>query len=376
MGATTTNSPQRTALYEEHKSLNGKIVDFAGWEMPVQYSGVLDEHKTVRTQVGLFDVSHMGEVLVTGRGALEWLQKMVTNDLSKVAVGQAQYAALCYDNGTIVDDIITYRKGADSFFICVNAGNAKKDVAWLKDHLPTSGVVLEDLSAEYSQIAIQGPRSRELLQEAVDIKIGDMKYYWFAEGKVFGTPAIIARTGYTGELGFEVYIPNSAARMVWRGLLEVGQKYGVKPCGLGARDTLRLEMGYLLYGNDMDDTTNALECGLGWVTKFAKGDFIGASALRTANEQGLKRKLVGFEMVDKAIGRHGYKIFGSESGGSEIGHVTSGSVGPSVGKNVGMAYVTTDKSVLGSDIWVEIRGERKHAKVAKKPFYTHGTANS
>lgn len=376
MASQTPGNARRTALYAEHQNAKAKIVDFAGWEMPVQYSGVLDEHKTVRTAVGLFDVSHMGEVLVTGRGALEFLQKMVTNDLSKVAVGQAQYSALCYENGTLVDDIVVYRKGADSFFICVNASNVQKDFEWLQSHVPKAGVSLENLSDEYSQIAIQGPKARDLMAKAVDIKLQDLRYYHFAEGKVMGVPSTIARTGYTGELGYEIYIPNSAAPMVWRGLLEVGAEFGVKPCGLGARDTLRLEMGYLLYGNDMDDTTTALECGLQWVTKFDKGEFLGAQTLKAQKEKGLSRKLVGFEMVDKAIGRHGYPVFATETAQESCGVVTSGSVGPTVGKNVGMAYLPVEKSAVGETFWIEIRNERKKAVVAKKPFYTNGTANS
>lgn len=371
-----TQTSRKTALFDTHVAAKGKIVDFAGWQMPVQYTTVIDEHKTVREKVGLFDVSHMGEINVTGRGALEFLQKMVTNDLSKTVVGQAQYSGLCYDNGTLVDDIIVYRRGADSFFICVNASNVAKDFAWLSEHAPKSGVVLENLSDEYAQIAIQGPKARELMMSVCDIKMGDLKYYFFAEGKVMGVPSIIARTGYTGELGYEVYIPQKSAPMIWSGLMEMGEKFGVKPCGLGARDTLRLEVGYLLYGNDMDDTTTALECGLGWVTKFDKGDFMGSAALKQQKQEGLKRKLVGFEMVDKAIGRHGYKIFSSLDAPSPIGEVTSGSVGPSINKNIGMAYVTTPFADLGKEIYIDVRGDRKKAVVAKKPFFTQGTAQA
>ncbi len=366
----------KTPLNKAHRAAKARMVEFGGWDMPVQYSGVIDEHKTVRSAVGLFDVSHMGEVVVTGRGALEFLQRMVTNDLSKVVIGQAQYTALCYDNGTLVDDIIVYRRGHDTFFICVNASNADKDFAWLKEHQPKQGVILENLSADYAQIAVQGPRSRELLSEIVDIKVNDLKYYHFSEGKVLGVPALIARTGYTGELGYEIYVPANSAENIWNALMNAGEKYGVKPCGLGARDTLRLEVGYLLYGNDMDNTTNALECGLGWVTKFDKGDFIGREALLKQKEAGLKRKLVGFEMIDKAIGRHGYPLFLSEENPEAVGVVTSGTLGPCLGKNIGMAYVPTEISTLGAEFFIEIRGERKKAKVVKKPFYTQGTAQS
>lgn len=369
-------SLKRTPLNAEHRALGARMVDFGGWDMPVQYSGVVDEHRAVRTAVGLFDVSHMGEILVSGRGALDFLQHMTTNDISKTIIGQAQYGAFCTPQGTIIDDIIVYRKGLDSFFICVNASNADKDFAWLQKNIPTSGVVLENLSDDYAQIALQGPKARELLAQVVDIKINDLKYYHFSEGKVFGTPAIIARTGYTGELGYELYIPAASAPGIWQGLLKNGAQFGIKPCGLGARDTLRLEMGYLLYGNDMDDARTALECGLGWVTKFDKGNFIGSEALKTQKQLGISNKLVGFEMVDRAIGRHGYPIFSSATASVPMGVVTSGSPGPSVGKNVGMAYVSEEHSRLGQEIWIEIRSERKLAKVVKKPFYTQGTAQS
>ncbi|NBO38780.1 glycine cleavage system aminomethyltransferase GcvT [bacterium] len=365
---------KRTPLNEEHRRLGARMVDFGGWDMPVQYSGVLDEHKIVRTSVGLFDVSHMGELMVSGRGANDFLQRMTTNDVTKIAIGQAQYSALCKDDGRVIDDIIVYRRGIDSFLVCVNASNAEKDEQWLRAHLPSSGVVLENQSAEYAQIAVQGPKARELVQQFVDINIAGLKYYWFAEGKVLGQPSIIARTGYTGELGYELYVPAQHSPRIWAALVEGAQKFGGKPCGLGARDTLRLEMGYLLYGNDMDESINALECGLGWVTKFAKGEFIGSTALAEQKERGLSRQLVGIQMLDKAIARHGYKIFSALEGGRELGWVTSGTVAPSLNLNVGMAYVAPEFSPVGSEIFVEIRNERKRALVVKKPFYTNGTA--
>jgi aminomethyltransferase len=365
---------KRTPLNDEHRRLGARMVDFGGWDMPVQYSGVIDEHKTVRTAVGLFDVSHMGELMVSGRGANDFLQRMTTNDITKIAVGQAQYSALCKEDGCVIDDIIVYRRGMDSFLVCVNASNTTKDEQWLRAHLPSSGVVLENESEAYAQIAVQGPKARELVQQVVDINISQLKYYWFAEGKVLGQPSIIARTGYTGELGFELYVPSQGASKIWSALVEAAQKFGGKPCGLGSRDTLRLEMGYLLYGNDMDESINALECGLGWVTKFSKGEFLGSKALAAQKEAGLKRQIVGLQMVDKAIARHGYKVFSASEGGKELGWVTSGTVGPSINLNVGMAYVTPEFAAVGSDIFVEIRGERKAAKVVKKPFYANGTA--
>lgn len=371
----TSQTPlKQTPLNAEHRRLGARMVDFGGWDMPVQYSGVIDEHKTVRTSVGLFDVSHMGELLVSGRGANDYLQRMTTNDVTRIAIGQAQYSAICKPDGGVIDDIIIYRRGIDSFLVCVNASNVTKDEQWLTSHLPSSGVVLENASEAYAQIAVQGPKARDVVQRVVDINISQLKYYWFTEGKVIGQPSIIARTGYTGELGFELYVPAQQAPRIWSALLEAVQPLGGKPCGLGARDTLRLEMGYLLYGNDMDETTNALECGLGWVTKFAKGEFMGSSALSAQKESGLKRQLVGLQMIDKAIARHGYKLFSALEGGVELGWVTSGTVGPSVNQNVAMGYVTPEKAAIGSEVFVEIRGERKAAKVVKKPFYQSGTA--
>lgn len=362
-----------TPLYEEHVALGARMVPFAGWQMPVQYSGLVDEHKCVRNAVGLFDVSHMGEINITGRGALEFLQHMTLNDVAKLNIGQAQYNAFCYENGTIVDDIIIYKRGYDSFFICVNASNIEKDFAWLKEYAPKQGVIIENLTDDYAQIAIQGPKSRELVSKVVDIKIHDLAYYHFTEGKVLGVPSIIARTGYTGELGYELYLPASSAAKVWRALLQSGVDYGVKPCGLGARDTLRLECGYLLYGNDMDQTKTAIECGLSWITKFDKPDFIGRKALLLQKEAGTKIKMVAIEMQDKAIGRHGYKIFSEQDNGIEIGIITSGSPSPTLTKNIGMAYVNSEYAKLGNKIWVEIRGDKKAAIVVKKPFYTQGS---
>jgi len=345
------------------------MVPFAGWNMPVQYSGVVEEHKTVRNAVGIFDVSHMGEINVTGRGAVDFLQKLTINNLSKIDIGQAQYNAFCYENGTVVDDIIVYKRGFDSFLICVNAGNTDKDFAWLVEHCPKQGVVLENLSDEYAQIAVQGPKSRELISKVVDIKIGELAYYHFSEGKVFGAPAIIARTGYTGELGYELYVPPETAPKIWKALLQAGQEFGVKPCGLGCRDTLRLEAGYLLYGNDMDDKSTAIECGLGWITSFDKGPFIGRETLVQQKETRTTKKLVGFEMQDKAIARHGYRVFAGPEGATPIGVVTSGCPSPTLNKNIGMGYVSTEFSKLGTPIWIEIRDRKIPAMVVKKTFY-------
>ena len=365
---------KKTPLYESHIALKARMVPFVGWNMPVQYSGLVDEHKNVRSQVGLFDVSHMGEINVTGRGALNFLQKLTLNDISKTTIGQAQYNAFCYPNGTLIDDIIVYRRGFDNFFICVNAGNIDKDYAWLVDNSPKQGVQIENLSQAYAQIAIQGPKSKELLSKVIDINIDNLPYYYFSEGKALGIPSIIARTGYTGELGYELYIPTHGALKVWNGLLETGNNLGVKPCGLGARDTLRLEVGYLLYGNDMNDEVTALECGLGWITKFEKESFIGKDALLQQKQNGLNKKLVGFEMSDKTIARRGYKIFESRNSAEGNGIVTSGSPSPSLSKNIGLGYVPSSLANIGTEIFVEIRGEKHPARVVKKPFYAQGTA--
>jgi aminomethyltransferase len=365
---------KKTPLNAEHRALKGRMVDFGGWDLPVQYTTVVDEHKTVRTAVGLFDVSHMGEVLVEGPKALEFLNSITTNNIAKMVDGQAQYNAMCYENGTLVDDIIVYRRNAESYFVVVNASNTDKDFEWMKKHLPASGVKIENQSAQWGQIAVQGPKARALVQELVNIPLEGMKFYTFAEGQTCGIPSIIARTGYTGELGFELYVPAKDAPKVWTALLEAGQKYGVKPIGLGARDTLRLEVGYLLYGNDMDNTTTAQECGLDWVTRFDKGNFIGRDVLLNQKEKGLTRQLVGFEMIDKAIGRHGYPIFASQEGGEACGTVTSGTMGPSISVNFGMAYVPSHLATDNSTIWVEVRGERKQAKIVSRPFYKQGTA--
>jgi len=297
---------KKTPLHESHSALKARMVSFAGWDMPVQYSGLVDEHKNVRSHVGLFDVSHMGEINVTGRGALDFLQKLTINDISKISIGQAQYNAFCYPSGTLIDDIIIYKRGFDNFFICVNAGNSDKDYVWLLDNCPKQGVHLENLSQDYAQIAIQGPKSKELVSKVVDIKIDNLPYYHFSEGKTLGIPSLIARTGYTGELGYELYLPATSALKIWNGLLEAGQNLGVKPCGLGARDTLRLEVGYLLYGNDMDDNTTALECGLSWITNFEKGDF-------TAD-----RRVLNMHVKDREENRYALAFAGHEQRFSDV----------------------------------------------------------
>ena len=362
-----TETLQRTPLYEAHKAAGAKIVPFAGWEMPVQYEGVIAEHKTVRTHAGVFDVSHMGEFEVEGRDATAWLDRLLSNEVSKVAVGQAQYNVMLYENGTIVDDLIVYKRAAEKWLVIVNAGNIAKDFAWMQRHAGAFGLAdvrLSDRSAEWALLAVQGPKAAEILQSMTELKLGEIATYRFAEGSIAGIPGILARTGYTGEDGFELAVPSGDAPRLWKALLEKG----VKPVGLGARDTLRLEMKYALYGNDIDETTNPLEAGLGWVVKLSKPAFVGKEALDAAKAKGLSRKLVGFDMIDRQIPRHGYPLLAPGTK-APIGVVTSGTQSPSLDRPIGVGYVDLAHAAIGTEIAVEIRGEARRAKVVETPFY-------
>ncbi|MBI3543441.1 MAG: glycine cleavage system aminomethyltransferase GcvT [Deltaproteobacteria bacterium] len=356
---------KRTALYEEHLKLKGKMVEFGGWDMPVQYSGLADEHETCRTKVGLFDVSHMGEVRVRGRDALAFLNGLVTNNVEKIKDGQAQYTVMCYENGGCVDDLIIHRFGPEDYFICVNASNTDKDYEWIKNHSP-KGVSVENVSGEYTQIAVQGRHAQEVLQKLTDTPLADIKYYWFRQGKVLGKDAVIARTGYTGEDGFEIYVPWHAGPAAWSALLDEGQKFGIKACGLGARDTLRTEMKYPLYGHEIDKDNNPLEAGLGWVTKLDKPDFIGKKALVSLKEAGLKRALVGLKSRGKAIPRQGYVV---ESDGKAVGIVTSGTMSPSLRVGIAIAYVERPLSEMGANLDVVVRDQRVPHEIVETPFY-------
>ncbi|WP_242336519.1 MULTISPECIES: glycine cleavage system aminomethyltransferase GcvT [unclassified Anaeromyxobacter] len=356
---------QRTPLFETHVRSGARMVDFAGWEMPVQYAGILEEHEAVRTRVGLFDVSHMGEVVFRGPRALEALNRLFTNDLSKVADGQAQYGCLCRESGGIVDDVVVYRRAADDLLVCVNAGNRQKDFDWLSGH--PGGADVKNESDDWAQLALQGPRAAQLLQRLTPLDLMPIRSYRFAQGEVAGVPCLVARTGYTGEDGFELFCPPAAAPRLWDALLDAGQAEGIQPCGLGARDSLRLEMAYRLYGSDMDDGTTPLEAGLGWVVKLDKGEFIGRDALVRQKEQGLARKLVGFVLTDAGIARHGYPVV---QDGRKVGEVTSGTKSPSLKTSIGLAYVPPALAAEGSTFGVEIRGRAAAAKVVKTPFYT------
>jgi aminomethyltransferase len=358
---------KRTPLYDLHVRDGGRIVPFAGYEMPVQYKlGVVGEHQAVRTAVGLFDVSHMGEVELTGARALEAANRIITNDLTKAADGQALYTAMLKPDGGIVDDLVVYRFSPERIFICVNASNRAKDFAWIhRECSPLCTVV--DRSDEFAQIAVQGPRGAELVQRLTSTPLAPVGTYRFTTGQVAGIDTIISRTGYTGEDGFELYVPAARGPELWQALMEKGADLGIKPAGLGARDSLRLEMKYALYGNDIDETTNPLEAGLGWIVKLDKADFIGKSALEAIKAKGLTRKLVGFEMVGRGVARHGYPLL--DSSGAVIGTCTSGSPGPTVGKNIGLGYVPSSLAAIGTELVVDCRGRKAEAVVVKTPFY-------
>ena len=356
---------KRTPLNRVHHALGAKMVPFGGWDMPVQYSGILDEHRAVRTAAGLFDVSHMGEFEIAGPEALPALQRLITNDASRLAPGQIQYAALTYPNGTFVDDLTVYRVGESQFMLTVNAANIEKDFAWIREHLKGRATVV-NISDETALLALQGPRAREILQPLTPVDLGALRYYWFTSGRVAGLEARISRTGYTGEDGFEIYLPAPQAERLWEALLTQGKAAGLLPCGLGARDTLRLEAKMALYGNDIDDKHTVLEADLGWILKLEKGDFTGKGALAAQKAQGVKRKLVGFEMTGRGIARSHYKIV---KGGKEIGEVTSGGPAPWLNKNIGLGYVAAEHSAVGTEFEVLIRDNRVSARIVPTPFY-------
>jgi aminomethyltransferase len=343
------------------------MVPFGGWDMPVEYSGLIAEHRAVRTAAGLFDVSHMGEFEVSGPGSLAFLQRATANNVAKLALGQAQYSALPMPTGCPVDDIIVYRRGPERYLIVVNAANLAKDWAWLQSQRP-SGCTLEDLSDTFALIALQGPKAEAILQGLTPLPLAPIGFYHFAEGQVCGQPAIVARTGYTGEDGFELFLSPAAAPAVWRRLIEAGRPHGLVPAGLGARDTLRLEARMMLYGNDMDETTTLIEAGLGWIVSSdeAKGDFTGRPVLLEQKAKGAPRKLIGFETTERGIPRHGYPVF---LGGEPSGTVTSGTYAPFLEKSIGLAYLPAARAAVGTELAVEIRGRRIGARVVPTPFY-------
>ncbi len=357
---------KNTALTSVHTELGAKMVPFAGFNMPVQYEGVNVEHETVRNGIGVFDVSHMGEFLLTGPKALDLLQKVCSNDASTLTIGKAQYSCLPNDKGGIVDDLIIYKIKEEQYLLVVNASNIEKDWNWISSH-NSDGVEMRNLSDDYSLLAVQGPKAVEAMQSLTSVDLSAIKYYHFEVADFAGIEhVIISATGYTGSGGFEIYCKNSEVKQIWDKVFEAGKEFGIKPIGLAARDTLRLEMGFCLYGNDIDDTTSPLEAGLGWITKFNK-DFVNSENLKKQKEEGISQKLVGFEMVDKGIPRHDYEI--ADESGTVIGKVTSGTMSPSLKKAIGLGYVPVEKSTEGTEIYIVVRGKLVKAQVVKPPFY-------
>jgi aminomethyltransferase len=365
MAQVESSALRRTPLYARHVALGARMVPFGGWEMPVEYSGITDEHLAVRTRAGLFDVSHMGQIEVAGRDALAGIQRITSNDAAKLKIGQAQYAALTTERGTFVDDLLVYRLADDHFMLVVNASNIEKDFAWIAHGVAVAGdAVAVNTSARYALIAVQGPAAREVLQPLTGADLG-MKYYWFATGEVAGVRATISRTGYTGEDGYEVFVAPAYAARVWDALLDAGRSVDLRPAGLGARDTLRLEAAMRLYGNDIDDTTSVLEADLEWIVSWTKGDFVGREALAAQKATGVPRRLVGFELNDRAIARHGYPVL---IGDQPVGVVTSGTQTPFLKKAIGMAYLPASVAA-DADIAIDIRNRRVPARLVPLPFY-------
>lgn len=356
---------KNTALTDTHIQLGAKMVPFAGYNMPVQYAGINAEHDTVRKAVGVFDVSHMGEFILKGDQALDLIQRVTSNDASKLYDGKVQYSCLPNEDGGIVDDLLVYRIDEQTYMLVVNASNIEKDWNWISKY-NTNGVDMKDISDRTSLLAVQGPKAAEALQSLTDIDLASMEYYTFNKGKFARVDnVLVSATGYTGAGGFEIYVDNAHVQEVWDAVFKAGEPYGIKPIGLGARDTLRLEMGFCLYGNDIDDTTSPLEAGLGWVTKFTK-EFTNSAALKEQKQQGISKKLVGFEMLERGIPRHDYEIVDAE--GNNIGKVTSGTQSPSLQKAIGMGYVNNGFAKEGTEIYIKIRDNKVKAQVVKPPF--------
>jgi aminomethyltransferase len=361
---------QQTPLNAAHRRLGARMVDFGGWDMPVQYPlGTVEEHLATRTRAGLFDVSHMGEIDVRGADAISFVNRICSNDASKLVDGQAQYSALTTPEGTVVDDLLVYRFASDHLLLVVNASTTPKDWDWIKSHQGDENVELNNVSADYCQIALQGPQALGILQPLTDVPLAEIKYYHFREGTVDGIPSIVSRTGYTGEDGFEVYAAADKAEHLWERFLDAGKAgtpEGIAPCGLAARNTLRLEAAMALYGHEIDETTTLLEANLGWICKLNKGDFIGRERLARQKEEGIRRKLVGFEMTERGIARDEQDVL---IDGERVGRVTSGSPAPFLKKNIGLAYVPTEFANEGQAIQIDVRGRNVAAQIVKTPFY-------
>ena len=363
-----TDTLKKTPLNEVHRTLGGKMVDFGGWDMPVQYkAGVIEEHMATRTRAGLFDVSHMGEIWVEGRDAIPFVNRITTNDVTKLVDGQAHYSTLTNENGGVVDDLLVYRFNDEKLLLVVNASTTDKDWAWITSHKgEDDDLALTNASVSYCQIAIQGPKAIGILQKLTDTNLDEIKYYHFTIGHVDGVESIISRTGYTGEDGFEVYAPAENAQQLWEKMLETGAEEGILPCGLAARNTLRLESAMSLYGHELGDDITPLEANLGWITKLQKGDFVGRDKIAELKEKGIKRKLVGFEMREPGIARDGYDVYVEDN---KVGTVTSGSPAPFLKKNIGLAFVPPEFANVGQELRIDVRGKRLAAEVVPTPFY-------
>lgn len=359
-------SVKKTRLNSVHKKLGGKMIEFFGWEMPVEFSGIIKEHLAVRNKAGLFDVSHMGEIIISGKEALDFIQYLTPNDASRLVPCKAQYSALITPKGTFVDDLVIYCLEQDKFLMVVNAANSDKDYEWICGHQKGFEVKVENVSVRYTQLALQGRYAQDILQPLTEINLNEMKFFWFSWGKVEGEEVLVSRTGYTGEDGFEIYTLSTQPEKIWEAVLEKGKPYGLLPVGLGARDTLRLEAKLMLYGNDIDETTTVLEADLRWLVKFKKGDFLGRDALLKQKEEGIKRKIVGFELIERGIARPHYPVFIDEK---KVSEVTSGTFSPYLEKSIGLTYLPVEYTDEGSKFEVEIRGNKVRAKVIPTPFY-------
>lgn len=358
---------RRTPLFDLHRIHGGRMIDFGGWELPVYYGSAIEEHNTVRNAVGIFDVSHMGEIEITGEGAYDAVQRLTTNDIGRLKPGGVQYSVLCYEDGGIVDDILVYKFSDTHFFLCVNAGNSDKDYLWIKKTIGENNKVkVINSSSQYAQFAVQGRYAKDALHGLIDEEILNIRSFTFKTGLICGREGIISRTGYTGEDGFEIYIKPEDAPFLWEKILENGKSFGIKPIGLSARDTLRLESGYMLYGNDINEKTSPIEAGLSWIVKIDKGNFIGKAALEAQIKNGISKKLIGFELKEKGIPRSHYPLFYKDR---QVGEVASGTLSITLEKPIGMAYVDNPKITAGEEMQLDIRGKRLKGEVVKLPFY-------
>ncbi len=357
---------KRTRLYPCHLELGAKMIEFFGWEMPVEFKGIIDEHLAVRKTAGLFDVSHMGEILIQGPDALAFVQYLTPNDASRLSQNQAQYTALTTPKGTFIDDMLAYNLGDNKFLLVVNAANSDKDYEWIASHKGAFHVQVENASDAYTQLALQGPNSLQIFKPLTEINLDEMKYFWSAWGKVSGEEALVSRTGYTGEDGFEIYTLSQNPGVIWEAIIEQGKSFGLLPIGLGARDTLRLEAKLMLYGNDIDETTTVMEADLKWLVKFKKGDFLGKEVLLKQSEEGIKRKIIGFELLERGIARPHYPVF---IRGEKVSEVNSGSYSPFLKKSIGLTYLPIEYTEVGTEFEIGIRDKRTKAKVVQTPFY-------